>query len=63
MDRLIADITADQFEPPGAAVWVTLDRSWHQRFGNVEPCGRLWRPQDDELLDAYDELRAIADAR
>ncbi|ARF83194.1 hypothetical protein ACIG0C_30010 [Kitasatospora aureofaciens] len=63
-DGLILDITADQFDDaPRQAVWVTRDPSWHQQFGDPEPRARLWRPQDEELLDAYDELRAIADGR
>jgi hypothetical protein len=34
--NLIIDVTADQFgkQPP---VWVTTDRSWHQRFGDSKP--------------------------
>lgn len=61
-DGLIVDITADQFDDsPGPAVWVTRDRGWHAQFGKVEDRGRLWRPQDDELMDAYAELRNAAD--
>lgn len=63
-DGLIVDITADQFNDcPGPAVWVTRDRGWHAQFGKIEDRGRLWRPQDDELLDAYAELRDAADHR
>ncbi|MGA5824291.1 hypothetical protein ACPC54_41425 [Kitasatospora sp. NPDC094028] len=60
---LIVDITADQFaDSSGLAVWVTRDRAWHAQFGDVEARRRLSRPEDDERLDAYAELRAAADA-
>ncbi|MBP0454054.1 hypothetical protein J5Y04_31605 [Kitasatospora sp. RG8] len=61
-EGLIVDITADQFpDSPGSAVWVTRDRTWHARFAPAEDRGRLSRPQDDELLDAYAVLRDAAD--
>ncbi|WP_052707727.1 hypothetical protein [Streptomyces rubellomurinus] len=60
-DGLVVDITADQFaDSPGPAVWVTRNNAWHAQFAPAEDQGQLWRPQDEELLDAYAVLRDTA---